>query len=269
MTKRNQESDKRLRLLIAAVVGLLCAGIALALAHKELIQRGSTPVTGTASQSGESSASNVKAVNFVQPLPQTGAQFDLSRNVIAGGGGTSTGGNLQLDGTVGQPAAGTQMSSGQYSVAGGFWQPAATGAAPTPTPAPTPTSTPTPTPTSFTILVVAGNPNQAVALDSVTFVRGPFRTRTNHNFSSDRLTRVILFTTNLGLTQADVSKVTVSVAGISLPVENVGPVFGVAGLEASYIVVRLVDGLPPGDLPLTITVNGVSSSNSSTLPMSP
>src|ERR1700730_5681488 len=47
----------------------------------------------------------------------------IDRNVIAGGGGTSTGGNFKVDGTIGQPAVGTTMSNGQFSVTGGFWQP--------------------------------------------------------------------------------------------------------------------------------------------------
>src|SRR5437660_11900791 len=83
----------------------------------------------------------------LQEIPQAGAQFDLSRHVIAGGGGTSSGGNLGLSGTNGQASAGTTSSGGQFTVTGGFWQPE-TGAAstPTPTPTPTPTTTPTPTP---------------------------------------------------------------------------------------------------------------------------
>jgi hypothetical protein len=39
---------------------------------------------------------------------------------IAGGGGTSTGGTYQVNGTIGQPDAGT-MSGGNYSLTGGFW----------------------------------------------------------------------------------------------------------------------------------------------------
>ena len=55
-------------------------------------------------------------------VPQSGGGFDLSRNVIAGGGGSSTGsGNLQVDGTAGQAAAGTTMSNGGFSLTGGFW----------------------------------------------------------------------------------------------------------------------------------------------------
>ena len=80
-------------------------------------------------------------------IPQASPQFDLSRHVIAGGGGTSAGGNLGLSGTNGQASAGTTSSGGQFTVSGGFWQPE-TGAASTPTPTPTPTPTTTPTPTA-------------------------------------------------------------------------------------------------------------------------
>jgi hypothetical protein len=40
---------------------------------------------------------------------------------VAGGGGTSTGGVYSVSGTIGQPDAGGAMSSGQYSLTGGFW----------------------------------------------------------------------------------------------------------------------------------------------------
>ena len=39
---------------------------------------------------------------------------------IDGGGGTSTGGNYTLSGTMGQPDAGT-LSGGSYTLEGGFW----------------------------------------------------------------------------------------------------------------------------------------------------
>ena len=103
--------------------------------------------------------------------------------------------------------------------------------------------------------------NQAIALDSVTFVRGPFRVITFQNFSADHHTRVILFTSSLGLFQPDPSVLTVQAAGTPLPVESVGQVLGVSGLEASYVVVRLPDALAPGDLPLTITLRGKTSPN--------
>ncbi len=39
---------------------------------------------------------------------------------IAGGGGTSTGNNFSLSGTIGQPDAGI-MTGGTYAISGGFW----------------------------------------------------------------------------------------------------------------------------------------------------
>ncbi len=40
---------------------------------------------------------------------------------IAGGGGTSTGATYSVTGTIGQHDASSAMSSGNYSVTGGFW----------------------------------------------------------------------------------------------------------------------------------------------------
>lgn len=131
------------------------------------------------------------------------------------------------------------------------------------------TPTPTPTPQGPTIFLEEGSVNQAMALDSVTLLRGPFRILTEFNFSGDHHTRVILFTSDLGLSQPDPSKLTVSAGGSSLLVENVGTVTGVTGLVASYIIVRLPDGLSTGDLPLIVTLNGAASSNSPTLTISP
>ncbi|HEY6047273.1 MAG TPA: hypothetical protein VIU65_11765 [Pyrinomonadaceae bacterium] len=203
------------------------------------------------------------------PVPQTGLQ--ISSSVVAGGGGASQGGSLKIEGTIGQSAAGTQMTGGQFSQVGGFWPASAAEVSPTPTPSPTATPTPTPPPMAVPLLIFAAadNPNEAAAIDSVTFVRGPFKTHTDVNFSADHQTRVLLFTTALGLIQSDVSKVTVTAAGISLTVESVGPLFGLPGRDASYIVVRLPDGLPPGNLPLIVIANGVQSSNSPTLGISP
>jgi len=61
---------------------------------------------------------------------------------------------------------------------------------------------------------------------------------------------------------------TVQAAGFNLTVENVGPLMGISGLDASYIVVRLPDGLPVGDLPLTVTLSG-NVSNIAILSISP
>jgi hypothetical protein len=49
-----------------------------------------------------------------------------------GGGTTSTGGNYELAGTIGQPDAGGAMSGGSFSLTGGFWIPAESGCPPCP-----------------------------------------------------------------------------------------------------------------------------------------
>jgi hypothetical protein len=55
-------------------------------------------------------------------VPLRGAGLDLSRSVIAGGGGSSgDGANLTMDATAGQAAAGENLSSGQFSMQVGFW----------------------------------------------------------------------------------------------------------------------------------------------------
>lgn len=276
MLTGNKSSTKNKRMLFALVsLALLCAVIAVGFA-KEISQRfdGSADIPvrneGAARNPERTDAHMSDKLKFVEPLPQSGAQFDLSRNVIAGGGGTSTTGNFKVDGTVGQPAAGTSLSNGQFSQAGGFWQPdSAATASPSPSPSPSPSASPSPTPQAPFIFIEEGTINRAAALDSVTHVRGPFRIITNHNFSADKHTRVILFTSNLGLSQPDSSILSAQAAGFPLTVENVGTLLGVPGLDASFIVVSLPDGLPPGDLPLTVTLRGVVSSNAPTLGISP
>src|ERR1043166_1013441 len=52
---------------------------------------------------------------------QSNGQFNLSWSTIDGGGGTSSGGQFSVTGTAGQPDASSPLTSGQFSVAGGFW----------------------------------------------------------------------------------------------------------------------------------------------------
>ena len=53
---------------------------------------------------------------------ETNAQdLAMQRNVVAGGGGTSTGGAFALSGTVGQPDASTPLTGGAFALTGGFW----------------------------------------------------------------------------------------------------------------------------------------------------
>jgi hypothetical protein len=46
--------------------------------------------------------------------------FSIDWYKISGGGGTSSGGNFSLSGTIGQTDAGS-MTGGSYSLDGGFW----------------------------------------------------------------------------------------------------------------------------------------------------
>lgn len=52
----------------------------------------------------------------------TNDDFELSWFTMDGGGGTSSGGDFSLSGTIGQPDAGS-MSNDGFSLEGGFWAP--------------------------------------------------------------------------------------------------------------------------------------------------
>jgi hypothetical protein len=57
--------------------------------------------------------------------------LSITSYTIDGGGGTSSGGNLEVSGTIGQHDAG-RMSGGNFELSGGFWTPAPECAAPAP-----------------------------------------------------------------------------------------------------------------------------------------
>ena len=54
---------------------------------------------------------------------QSGGGYTIEKSVIAGGGGTSTGGTYLLEGTIGQAIAGGPATGSPYSVQSGFWNP--------------------------------------------------------------------------------------------------------------------------------------------------
>jgi hypothetical protein len=47
--------------------------------------------------------------------------YSINWYKVAGGGGTSSGGNYSISGTIGQPDASGAMTGGGYSLTGGFW----------------------------------------------------------------------------------------------------------------------------------------------------
>lgn len=49
------------------------------------------------------------------------AQYAIPWYTIDGGGGYSTGGSFELEGTIGQHDAGAVMTGGSFQLAGGFW----------------------------------------------------------------------------------------------------------------------------------------------------
>lgn len=54
-------------------------------------------------------------------LNVSGQSYSINWYKIAGGGGTSTGAQYTVSGTIGQPDASTPMTGGNYSLTGGFW----------------------------------------------------------------------------------------------------------------------------------------------------
>lgn len=53
---------------------------------------------------------------------QSGGGYEITKSTIDGGGGTSSGGDFVLTGTIGQPDASAQTAGGgEYALAGGFW----------------------------------------------------------------------------------------------------------------------------------------------------
>ena len=102
--------------------------------------------------------------------------------------------------------------------------------------------------------------SELAAVDSVTFVHGPFTLTDVHNFSSDQRTRIVFFTTDLGFptSQPDINTLAVVINGTSYPIENVGPSSTPPG---SYVVFRLPN-LSPGTYALSIKARGVTSTNS-------
>ncbi|SPE62404.1 conserved exported hypothetical protein [Verrucomicrobia bacterium] len=54
-------------------------------------------------------------------------RYSIGWSVFAGGGGTSSGGQYSVSGTIGQYDAGGPLAGGNYSLDGGFWKSAAGG----------------------------------------------------------------------------------------------------------------------------------------------
>jgi uncharacterized protein (TIGR03437 family) len=104
----------------------------------------------------------------------------------------------------------------------------------------------------------------ALAVDSVTWVRDPFRLLNSHNFSSDQRTRIMLFAINADLLNGENSSaMTAQLEDAAhmiypLPVEFLGPVPNASGL--TQVIIRLPDGLPANsDVLVSVTIHGMTS----------
>jgi hypothetical protein len=78
--------------------------------------------TGARSQHGAPEKGREPAVtgsNLNNAAPPTLGPVDPY--VVASGGGTSSGSRFSVDGTIGQAAAGTQLSASTLTVSSGFW----------------------------------------------------------------------------------------------------------------------------------------------------
>jgi hypothetical protein len=110
-------------------------------------------------------------------------------------------------------------------------------------------------------LILENSTSNLAAVDSVTFLRGPFSLTDNYNFSFDQRRRIVFFSTDLGFVQRiqpSIDVASVQIGGQSYSVESIGPNSVLGG---SQIVFRLPD-LAPGSYPLGLTVRGVPSTNS-------
>ncbi|MEO7658844.1 MAG: carboxypeptidase-like regulatory domain-containing protein [Pyrinomonadaceae bacterium] len=58
---------------------------------------------------------------LISVIAQSGGNFRITKSVIAGGGGTGSGGIFILNGTIGQSVAGTTSMGGAFELGGGFW----------------------------------------------------------------------------------------------------------------------------------------------------
>lgn len=63
----------------------------------------------------------VAALSCAATHAQSDGDFAIVQAAIAGGGGTSSGGNFNLDGTAGQAIAGTRSTGGSFRASGGFF----------------------------------------------------------------------------------------------------------------------------------------------------
>ena len=113
------------------------------------------------------------------------------------------------------------------------------------------------------VIITEENTDVAIALDSVTRIRGPFSLTNNHNLSSDQRTRVMFIIRNLDLLPGEnMSAITARAEDAQLnqfplTLEFIG---NIPGFDFTQLVVRLPDNLPTGQtLLVSVTLRGQTS----------
>ncbi|HEX8131481.1 MAG TPA: M64 family metallopeptidase [Pyrinomonadaceae bacterium] len=134
-------------------------------------------------------------------------------------------------------------------------------------------ATPTPTPTPYPpgqspVLLTDGDTQRAIALDTVTWLSGPFTLFTLHNFSADQRTRISLFVYNAELLPGESHTAFTAQAEDSqqrtfpLAVEYAAKAPGLDGV--TQLVVKLPDELASaGEVLISVSLRGTSSNKAS------
>lgn len=131
-------------------------------------------------------------------------------------------------------------------------------------PTPTPSPTPSPTPTPMLLMLDTSGPSvdQVAGLDSILFLRDPLPVVNAANLlntGSDKNTRVIVFVSNLQLTQGETSSSVVvnlidaNNQSYDIPAEDVRPV---PDFNFTQVIFRLPNNLPAGTCTLKINAHG-------------
>jgi hypothetical protein len=110
------------------------------------------------------------------------------------------------------------------------------------------------------VLVTEANSDRAITLNAVSLVAAPFTVMTDPNYSSDKRTRISLFTENIQFGPV-FPKIVVTAVDIQQTqfVLTLEAVIGFTAFPFNQLIVRLPENLSPGDLMVTITVDGQPS----------
>ena len=110
------------------------------------------------------------------------------------------------------------------------------------------------------VLVTEANSDRAITLNAVSLVAAPFSVMTEPNYSADKRTRISLFTENIQFGPV-FPKIVVTAVDIQQTqfVLTLEAVIGFTAFPFNQLIVRLPENLSPGDLMVTITVDGQPS----------